>query len=187
MASTYGRILSLSAPYLCGGRVCYRKPQLLKPRVMKKGIHYASVVLSNGKGFKKQLLVHRLIAYTFIPNPSNLPFINHKDENPSNNAKSNLEWCTQQYNCNYGTHNARMAKTLRETAYQRRKVVQLSLNGDFIAMYDSITQASQTLNISRGSISRICRRITNSFRGYKWLYLEDYESLVKSASQRTIT
>lgn len=43
-------------------------------------------------------LVHRLIAQMFIPNPENLPEVNHIDGNPLNNSISNLEWCTHQYN-----------------------------------------------------------------------------------------
>lgn len=47
--------------------------------------------------------VHRIVAQAFIPNPNNLPFVNHKDENPSNNSIENLEWCTAKYNNTYGT------------------------------------------------------------------------------------
>lgn len=71
---------------------------------------YYTVGLSiNGKA--KSFLIHRLVALTFIPNPDNLPEINHKDENKSNNCVDNLEWCTSKYNCNYGTHNERVSKT----------------------------------------------------------------------------
>lgn len=51
---------------------------------------------NNGK--KRYALVHRLVAEAFIPNPQELPQINHIDENPQNNDVSNLEWCTQSYN-----------------------------------------------------------------------------------------
>ena len=46
----------------------------------------------------------------FIPNPDNLPQVNHKDENPQNNRVDNLEWCTNKYNVNYGTALVRMAQ-----------------------------------------------------------------------------
>lgn len=52
-------------------------------------------------GVRKKFLVHRLVAEAFIPNPDNLPCINHKDENPANNEVSNLEWCTNKYNVQY--------------------------------------------------------------------------------------
>lgn len=179
--STFGRIASLGAPYLCGGRVCCRKPQLLTPRLTSEPPHYLSVVLSDGNGKRRGSLVHCLVARTFIPNPDNLPFINHKDENSQNNRVKNLEWCTQKYNCNYGTHNARMAKTISETAYQRKKVVQLSLNGDFIARFDSIAIASRTLRYGRTSISLCCRGLNKTGYGFRWMYLSDYEKLVSTS------
>ena len=56
---------------------------------------------SNSK--RKSFLVHRLVAQAFIPNPDNLPQVNHRDENPSNDNVDNLEWCDGKYNVNYGT------------------------------------------------------------------------------------
>lgn len=71
------------------------------------------VVLSkNGK--TKKYFVHRLMASAFIPNPNNYPEVNHKDENPCNNSLENLEWCGHLYNCNYGTRNKRISKSLRK-------------------------------------------------------------------------
>ena len=49
-------------------------------------------------GWEDRYLVHRLVAKTFLPNPNNLPFVNHKDTNRSNNRLENLEWCTEEYN-----------------------------------------------------------------------------------------
>ena len=173
--SNFGRIIAYSSPYICGGRVCYRKPQLIKPR--NHGL-YLSVVLSNGDRTRKCILVHRLVATAFLPNPNNLPFINHKDENGKNNYVDNLEWCTQKYNCNYGTHNARMAKTLSDTAYQKRKVVQLTLDGKYIATFDSIKSASQKVCSAHSAISKCCRNQISQSHGYKWMYLSDYETLI---------
>lgn len=56
-------------------------------------------------------LVHRLVAIAFIPNPDNLPIVNHKDENTINPNVENLEWCTEEYNVNYGTARERAKET----------------------------------------------------------------------------
>lgn len=182
-ASTLGRIASLGAPYMCGRKVCRRNPQLLTPRLTSEPPHYHTVVLSDGNRGRRGFMVHVLVARTFIPNPDNLPFVNHKDENPRNNRVENLEWCTQKYNCNYGTHNARMAKTISETAYQRRKVVQLALDGEEIARFDSITLAGRSLGVGPTLISACCRGSTPTGYGYRWMYLEDYEKSISSSSR----
>lgn len=86
------------------------KGQLISPAKTRDG--YLKVSLS--KEHKRYYFkVHRLVALTFIPNPNNLPCINHIDENKLNNNANNLEWCSIQYNCNYGTRNLRIANANR--------------------------------------------------------------------------
>jgi hypothetical protein len=63
---------------------------------------YLSVSLSKDKKLKIYY-IHRLVAETFIDNPNNYPYVNHKDENKQNNCVNNLEWCSPKYNINYGT------------------------------------------------------------------------------------
>ena len=71
----------------------------------------------------KYYYIHRLVALAFIPNPNNYPVINHKDENPDNNAVWNLEWCTQEYNINYGNCRKKMSKAHKGKQFteERRK------------------------------------------------------------------
>ena len=71
---------------------------------------YLKVCLScNGKN--KMFFVHRLVAEAFLPNPDNLPQVNHKDEDKSNNRVDNLEWCSQLYNNIYGSRMERQVNT----------------------------------------------------------------------------
>jgi hypothetical protein len=90
--SSFGRIVTKAAPFLQGNIYCTPRPKLRKPRITTYG--YSSIDLTDGKKNTKTFLVHRLVAFAFIPNPDNYPFINHKDENPLNNSVDNLEWCT---------------------------------------------------------------------------------------------
>lgn len=60
-------------------------------------------------------MVHILVAKAFIPNPDNLPEVNHKDENKENDAADNLEWCTSKYNSNYGTCKERWRKAMQSS------------------------------------------------------------------------
>ena len=75
-----------------------------------ESLGYMCVALCKDKKQKK-CRVHRLVAQAFIPNPDNLPGINHKDENKTNNCVENLEWCTVKYNTNYGTSIQRQKET----------------------------------------------------------------------------
>lgn len=64
------------------------------------------------EGEYKTCKIHRLVGQAFIPNSEGLPQINHKDEDKTNNCVENLEWCTREYNNNYGTRNERASKSL---------------------------------------------------------------------------
>lgn len=96
-ASSAGQIKALPRRRKNGA---FRDGGLLKQQSWPLG--YKKVTLSNDIYVHKTFFVHRIIAMTFIENPDNLPFVNHKDENPSNNCVDNLEWCTRVYNANYG-------------------------------------------------------------------------------------
>lgn len=91
----------------------YGKP--LKAKQMKQTMHskgYKTVSLTKD-GKTKGMFVHRIVAEAFIPNEENLPMVNHKDEDKTNNFVENLEWCTASYNRTYGNAVEKQAKKLR--------------------------------------------------------------------------
>ena len=91
----------------------YEKP--IAGKQLKQSMHtkgYKTVSLTKD-GKTKTLFVHRIVADAFIPNVDNLPMVNHKDEDKTNNFVENLEWCTNDYNINYGTARRRQAKKIR--------------------------------------------------------------------------
>ena len=100
--SNKGRVKSLSRLVVRVGKPNYiTKEKILKCSELK-GTGYPAVKLGSNNNFKS-MLVHRLVAQAFIPNPDNLPQVNHKDEIRTNNCVDNLEWCDSKYNNNYGT------------------------------------------------------------------------------------
>ena len=93
---------------------------ILKGVIKNSG--YIGVILKVNNKFKCEL-IHRLVAKTFIPNPDNLPCVNHKDEDKLNNTASNLEWCNHKYNNNYGTFATRISESKINNTYNIRPVM----------------------------------------------------------------
>lgn len=122
---------------------------------------YLLVPLSSDK--RKLWLVHRLVAIAFIPNPDNLPEVNHKDENTTNNCVKNLEWCTRKYNAHYGTALQRMAAT-------NSKPVEQLKAGKVVKKYESIKAAGEECGFDRGNISKCCTGKSRTYKGYEWRF-----------------
>ena len=120
----------------------------------------------NGK--QKKMSVHRLVAMAFIPNPDNLPQVNHIDGNKQNNSVENLEWCNQR-------HNTKEAYKLKLIKSKSTKVNQYDLKGNYIKTWDSIKEACEKLNLNHGNICTICSGKTNRKQtgGYIWKYEEE--------------
>lgn len=146
---------------------------ILKPIKNKNG--YLKVGLCKD-GKVKQFYLHRLVALAFIPNPDNLPFINHKDENPLNNCLSNIEWCTAKYNQNYGTCQKRKAEKLKGVLINRsdlsKSVGQYTKEGLLVGSYLSSMEAARQNGFKQGNISSCCRGERKSAYGFVWRYLD---------------
>ena len=150
----------------------------LKASVTKSGYHSVELFNENGS---KRILVHRLVAEAFIPNPEHYPQVNHKDEDKSNNSVENLEWCTPKYNMNYG----RMAKirhtlidyskpiyrenALRNVEAMKRPVDQIH-DGVVIASYESGKAASIETGVNHSHILEVCGGKRKTAGGYIWQY-----------------
>ena len=157
--SNYGRVKSLSRVDSRGNK---RNEKILKGRKNRQG-YYDVALCKNGK--RKYCRINRLVAEAFIPNPNNYPITNHKDENPSNNHVDNLEWCTNEYNSNYGKRNEKTKK----------KVLCITTGEEF----DSETEASLKTNTQVAHISKCCKGKRKSAGKHpitgerlKWKYIE---------------
>ena len=163
------------------GRVWSNKTsKFLKPAYTDRG--YASVELFNEYG-SKRLLNHRLVAEAYIPNPGNLPQVNHKDENPKNNCADNLEWCTAKYNMNYGEGaKSRHSKInysrpcYKSNAVKNGKSVSIPVamfEGErLIKQFESAKEASKVTGIAHTNILRVIHGERRTAGGYTWKRME---------------
>lgn len=113
-------------------------------------------------GIKVHKKIHRLVAEAFIPNYNNYSEVNHKDEDKKNNQVNNLEWCSRSYN---NTYNGRHY-TVGEKHW--KPVAQYDLNGNFIALYNSQTEASKITGIKQGGIADCIRGHIRTSGGFIW-------------------
>ena len=109
----FGRVYGIdrTTTVLDNGRI-YEKP--IAGKQMKQSLHtkgYKTVALTKD-GKTKTVYVHRIVAEAFIENPDNLPMVNHKDEDKTNNFVENLEWCTASYNRTYGKGAEKQARPI---------------------------------------------------------------------------
>lgn len=148
----------------------------LKPRA--DGAGYAEVQLwKNNKGQHKRL--HRLFAEAYIPNPENLPCINHKDENPMNYSLDNLEWCDQSYNQRYGNVNKHRGEKISAALRGRPKpwvaeskgipIVAITGWGEEIH-YRSAREAARDLGLDQTKVTAVLRGRRKSTGGYRFRY-----------------
>ena len=139
------------------------------------GYSVFSVALSKGS---KQLKVHQLVALAFIPNPKELPIINHKNENPSDNRVENLEWCTHKYNVNYGTRNKRASESFKATLEYPHPIVQI-WNNYIVKVFCSLDELKNS-GLDSCLVLEIAKGIKGgSYRRSEWKFLpseEMYES-----------
>ncbi|MZK53647.1 hypothetical protein GT715_25660 [Clostridium beijerinckii] len=113
---------------------------------------------------RKTYLTHILVAKTFVANPFNLPEVNHKDEDITNPKADNLEWCTSQYNKNYGDRNKKVADA------HCIKIYQYTMDNAFIKEWNSAKEAAIENNFDRSSITKCCKGKQKYHKGYIWSY-----------------
>ena len=165
--SNFGNVRSVDRYYIDSiGRHYFKKGQPIKLEYQtdeKYGYTQVMVALRSNKKMHR-LIVARLVAKTFIPNPNNLPQVNHKDENSLNNHVDNLEWCTCKYNINYSDLIERRSKN------KSRQIDVYDINNVFLETVSSGVEASRKYNVSRGSISECCNGNRTSVGGYSFKF-----------------
>lgn len=120
---------------------------------------------------KKKLRVHRLVAEAFIPNPDNLPVVDHLDANKSNNIVTNLRWCTQQENtqaaCDMGLGNT------------NRKTLVIGIDKDLHGyLFANQKDAADKTGVPQKAISKIVLGKERSRNGYRFFKAEDFTNTI---------
>jgi hypothetical protein len=184
--SNYGRVKRITHTTIdTNGRLLFYEEKFIKNSINRDG--YITFRLIDDSGIPHTIAAHILVAKAFIPNPKNLPCVNHKDENKQNPIASNLEWCTYSYNSTYGTLPERRKKhptiSIPENSIEisakfqqnistndmneKRKshqkfVVKIDENGNEIERYTSVSEAGKKNGFDRHLFSR-----TKSINGIK--------------------
>lgn len=136
-----------------------KRNRMLKQSNQPDGYYRARLCFN---GVVKSFLVHRLVATTFIPNPTGLLDVNHIDEDKSNNSVTNLEWMSHKDNINHGTRNHRAAERLK--ILYARPIVAIFKNGT-TKTYTSVRECSESLGLYVTNINRVIRGERKSANG----------------------
>ena len=140
-----------------------------------RGTYYYVRICSSQDGINTRIPIHRLVAEAFIPNPNNLPCINHKDENKLNNCVDNLEWCTRKYNTNYGTGKWRWACSARNQKHRSTPILQYDLEGNLKAEYPSFKEAQRQIGHNYSNIWNCCNWRKETAYGFKRAYKNNFK------------
>lgn len=176
--SDFGRVKSLDRYVNRNERQVFLKGKILSQAKDHKG--YYHVQLSKD-GKEHPAKVHRVVAVAFCKNddPINKNYINHISEVKFDNRADNLEWCTNKYNLNYSECGKRTGVILKkkyangEIEKNTKPVIQLSLSGEFILRYDSITDVEKN-GFNRRNVNQCCLCQRKKHKGYIWMYESEY-------------
>lgn len=139
--SNFGRVKSIDRYVIYkNGHKTFHKGRIIR---QIDNFGYKTVHLHKDGKQTSSVRVHRLVAIAFIPNPLNLPIVNHKDEDRANNIVENLEWCDSKYNNNYGNHNLNISKSQKGIKHgpltpEKREQFRLKRNKTMMKKYGRI-------------------------------------------------
>ena len=153
------------------GRGRLYKGHILKQYLRKDGYMYVQAGV-NGK--ITNLYVHRVIATLFLPNPNNLPEVNHKDNDRANNEVSNLEWCTAQYNNDYRNNFG-----TSPTQIFGCSVFAANPETSEVFWFESQSEAARQLDANSSSIAKVIKGKLNKTHGH-WFCRADENAVEKT-------
>lgn len=163
--SSLGRVKSIERKEKYKNVYRTRKEKILKPNKHSNG--YLLVKIFN-EGKAKKILIHRLVASAFVQNNSLFNNeVNHLDENKENNCASNLDWCTTEQNCNFGTRNERISKA-NKNGKKSKAVICIETS----KIYPSTREIQRQFGFNQSSIQKCCVGKQKTSYGYHWRYVD---------------
>jgi hypothetical protein len=136
----------------------HTKGRILKTARGKDGYLQTSL----GKGIKNQK-IHRLVGEAFIPNPDNMPEIDHINGDNTDNRVENLRWTDRK-----GNMNNPITKKRLSDVKEKKTVLQLDMDGNVIAEFPSLHEMQRQLGYSRWAVLEVIRGNLKTYKGYKW-------------------
>lgn len=149
-ASNLGRVRTKDRYVTVKGR----GKRFVKGRILKQQLHKNSYMYINFRvnGKFVTLRVHRMVAICFLSNPNDYPEVNHIDNDPKNNAASNLEWCTRQYNedykNNFGTTSVEVFG---------RPVIAVNSETSEAFWFESQSEAARQLGVDQSAVAKVAK------------------------------
>lgn len=138
------------------------KGEVMKP-ALRSGYHFVVIMTDTGKRVNK--MIHRLMAETFLPNPDNLPEIDHIDGNALNNNLDNLRWVTKKENQNNPISRERRYKAIID---KQGIPIKAFYNGEFVGNFTCLMEAARKFNLHCTLISKRVRGKIDNVNGYKF-------------------
>lgn len=145
-----------------------QSPKILTQHIHKSGYVQAALII-DGKPICKK--IHRLVANAFIPNPDNLPQVNHLDANKQNNYPYNLEWTSGKENTIHAKEAGLLIRSIESKAKMtghKKTVIQKDLNGNFIAEWSCIKEGAKSCGMAYRSIYLALYGKTNKPKRFLW-------------------
>jgi hypothetical protein len=189
MVSSFGRVLScLRKVTGRWGKPRTQYPRLIKLKPNKHGYVRISLHDTDHNSNKNQdiyISVHKMVLMAFCENPLNLPSIDHINGIKTDNRIENLRWCTCKENSNNPITKAFMSnaakKRCSEHRTRRKAIVGISIQDPSIVKHYMYMSHAERDGFNASVISKCCSGKLKHHKGYKWMYLSDYENLINKS------
>ena len=167
-------IKGINSAYFVSNMGHFKSVRNGKERILKQFLNHKGYYLVNwydNDGKKHGTGIHTLVAKAFIPNPDNLPEVDHIDNDKSNNCVENLQWLSTRDNIQKAWKQGKKHMLGKDCVFSKL-VGQYDMNGNLIAVYHGSNEASRKTGILSGTIRHACEtNVKKSRSGYIWKYL----------------